>query len=183
MTEHEAIDALLAGDIGGLELLVRRYQTKAIRAAFLITHNEDVAQDVVQNAFLRVVDRIEQYDRQRPFAPWFMQIVVNDAIKAVQRGPRWVPFEQERVDFQGKLQLWQPSPEEAITTKQLHSAVWEALRQLTPRQRAAVVMRYYLDMGEAEMAARMDIAPGTVKWQLHAARERLRQLLRLEVSG
>ena len=88
MTEQEAIDALIAGDIGGLELLVRRYQTKAMRAAFLITHNEDVARDVVQNAFLRVAERIEQYDRQRPFSPWFMRIVVNYALKAVQRGPR-----------------------------------------------------------------------------------------------
>jgi DNA-directed RNA polymerase specialized sigma24 family protein len=41
-------------------------------------------------------------------------------------------------------------------------------------------MRYYLDMSESEMAERLDVAPGTVKWRLHAARERLRQLL--EVS-
>lgn len=183
MTEYEAIDALLAGDINGLEVLVRLYQTTAIRAAFLITHNESVAQDVVQNAFVRVIDRIDQYDRQRPFAPWFMRIVVNDAIKVVQRGLRWVPFEQEGVDFQGKLQSWQPSPEETIATRQLQEAVWDALGQLTPKQRAAVVMRYYLDMGETEMAAQMDIAPGTVKWRLYAARERLRQLLGLEVSG
>lgn len=183
MTEQEAIDALIAGDIGGLELLVRRYQTKAIRAAFLITHNEDVARDVVQNAFLRVAERIKQYDRQRPFYPWFMRIVVNDALKAVQRGPRWLPLELEKVDFTEKLRSWQPSSEEAITAKQLQETIWHALSQLTPKQRAAVVMRYYLDMGETEMAARMEVAPGTVKWRLHAARERLRRLLGLEVSG
>jgi RNA polymerase sigma-70 factor (ECF subfamily) len=183
VTEQEAIDALIAGDIGGLELLVRRYQTKAIRAAFLITHNEDVAHDVVQKAFLRVADRIEQYDRQRPFSPWFMRIVVNDALKAVQRGPRWVSLELEKVDFPEKLRSWQPSPEEAITAKQLQETVWQALSQLTPKQRAAVVMRYYLDMGETEMAAQMEVAPGTVKWRLHTARERLRRLLGLEVSG
>jgi RNA polymerase sigma-70 factor (ECF subfamily) len=108
---------------------------------------------------------------------------VNDALKAVQLGPRWVPLEPEKVDFQGKLQSWQPSPEEAITAKQLQETVWQALSQLTPKQRAAVVMRYYLDMGEVEMAAQMAIAPGTVKWRLHAARERLRQLLGLEING
>ena len=92
-------------------------------------------------------------------------------------------LELEKVDFPEKLRSWQPSPEEAITAKQLQETVWQALSQLTPKQRAAVVMRYYLDMGETEMAAQMEVAPGTVKWRLHTARERLRRLLGLEVSG
>jgi RNA polymerase sigma-70 factor (ECF subfamily) len=183
VTESEAIDALLQGEINGLAILVRQYQIKAVRAAFLITHDEQIAQDVVQNAFLRVTERIKQYDRGRPFAPWFMRIVVNDAIKAVQRRPRWLSFEREEKDFQEHLQLCHPSPEKALTTAQMRQTVWQALAQLTPKQRATVVMRYYLDMGETEMAAQMDVAPGTVKWRLHTARERLRQLLGLEVTG
>ncbi len=183
MTEYEAIDALLQGNINGLGVLVRLYQIKAVRAAFLITHDENIAQDVVQNAFLRVADRIEQYDRQRPFAPWFMRIVINDAIKAVQRKPRWLSFERGKIDFQEKLQSHHPSPENTIMDEQMQQTIWETLTELTPKQRAAVVMRYYLDMGEKEMAVQLDIAPGTVKWRLHAARERLRQLLTAEVNG
>jgi RNA polymerase sigma-70 factor (ECF subfamily) len=64
-----------------------------------------------------------------------------------------------------------------MTTTHLNETVWQALVQLTPKQRAAVVMRYYLDMSEKEMTERLAIAPGTVKWRLHTARERLRQLL------
>jgi RNA polymerase sigma-70 factor (ECF subfamily) len=177
MNEQQAIDALLREDIGGLEFLVRQYQVKAVRAAFLITHDEGMAQEVVQNAFLRVAKRIKQFDRQRPFAPWFMRIVVNDAIKAVQRGPSWLSLEEGEAAFQGQLQSRLPSPEEAMTTTHLNETVWQALVQLTPKQRAAVVMRYYLDMSEKEMTERLAIAPGTVKWRLHTARERLRQLL------
>lgn len=177
MNEREAIDALLREDIGGLEYLVRQYQVKAIRAAFLITHDEGIAQEVVQNAFLRVAKRIRQFDRKRPFAPWFMRIVVNDAVKAVQRAPRWLSLEEGEAAFQAQLQSRLPSPEEAVTTFQLNETIWQALAQLTPKQRAAVVMRYYLDMSEKEMTEHLDIAPGTVKWRLHTARERLRQLL------
>jgi RNA polymerase sigma-70 factor (ECF subfamily) len=181
MNEQEAIEALLGDDMGGLEFLVRQYQVKAVRAAFLITHDEGIAQEVVQNAFLRVAKRIKQFDRQRPFAPWFMRIVVNDAIKAVQRGPTWLSLDEGEGAFQTQLRSRLPSPEEAVTTMQLNETVWQALAKLTPKQRAAVVMRYYLDMSEKEMAERLDVAPGTVKWRLHAARERLRQLL--EVIG
>jgi RNA polymerase sigma-70 factor (ECF subfamily) len=177
MNEQQAIDALLHDDIGGLEFLVRQYQVKAVRAAFLITHDEGIAQEVVQNAFLRVAGRIKQFDRQRPFAPWFMRIVVNDAIKTVQRGPHWLSLEGGEAVFQAQLQSRLPSPEEAVTVMQLNDTIWQALTNLTPKQRAAVVMRYYLDMSETEMAERLDVAPGTVKWRLHAARERLRQLL------
>jgi RNA polymerase sigma factor (sigma-70 family) len=109
-----------------------------------------------------------------------MRIVVNDAIKAVQRGQSWLSLDEGEAAFQTQLRSRLPPPEEAVTTTQLNEAVWQALTQLTPKQRAAVVMRYYLDMSESEMAERLDVAPGTVKWRLHAARERLRQLL--EVS-
>ncbi len=177
MNEQQAIDALLRDDMKGLEFLVRKYQVKAVRAAFLITHDQGLAQEVVQSAFLRVVERIRQFDTKRPFAPWFMKIVVNDAIKVVKRGPDWLPLEEGEAAFQTQLQSRLPLPEEVVTKMELNDVVWQALAQLTPKQRAAVVMRYYLDMSEKEMAGRLDVAPGTVKWRLHTARKRLRQLL------
>jgi RNA polymerase sigma-70 factor (ECF subfamily) len=183
MTEQEAIQALRRGEIDGLELLVRQYQLKAVRAAFLVTQDRGIAQEVVQNAFLRVAERIHQFDVTRPFAPWFMRIVVNDAIKAVQRGPDLLHLESGEAVFQATLDEQLRSPEEVVTAVQLRETVRAALEKLTPKQRAAVVLRYYFDMSEQEMATRLDIAPGTVKWRLHTARERLRQLLGLEVNG
>jgi RNA polymerase sigma-70 factor (ECF subfamily) len=52
-----------------------------------------------------------------------------------------------------------------------------ALQQLSPRQRLAIIQRYYLEMSEAEMSQEMGVAPGTIKWLLNAARQRLRALL------
>ena len=182
MTEQEAIRALQRGEIDGLACLVRQYQQKAVQAAFLVTQDKGIAQEVVQNAFLRVAERIHQFDMKRPFAPWFMRIVVNDAIKAVQRGPDLLSIESGETRFAALLRAELPSPEEMVAATQLREVVWGALQKLTPKQRAAVVLRYYLEMSEQEMAARLDIAPGTVKWRLHTARERLRQLLRLEVN-
>jgi RNA polymerase sigma-70 factor (ECF subfamily) len=181
MTEQEAIAALQRGDIQGLAELAARYQVKAIRAAYLIMGDESAAQEVVQNAFLRVYDRIDQYDDKRPFSPWFFRIVTNDAIKAAKRSRREVSLElpvgNGHSPLSDLLSADFPGPDEQVTAVLLREKVWAALEQLSPQQRAAIVMRYYLDMGETEMAERLHIAAGTVKWHLHQARHRLQALL------
>ena len=85
MEEREAIARLNRGDIAGLETLVRQYQVQAVRTAYLITRDRALAEDIVQAAFLRVYERIGQFDTKRPFGPWFLRSVVNDAIKAATR--------------------------------------------------------------------------------------------------
>ena len=82
MDDDQAIRRMKRGDIGGLESLVTRYQLKAVRAAFLITHDEPMAEDVVQDVFVRVFQRIRGFDESRPFEPYLMRSVVNAALNA-----------------------------------------------------------------------------------------------------
>ncbi len=178
MKEAEAIARLRRGDIGGLEGLVKLYQVKAVRAAYLVTRDLASAEDVVQSTFLRVYERIGQYDSGRPFAPWFLRIVVNDAIKVSTRG-RHVSLD-ELLPLEGHL-LKSYSEQVDLSSlaaeAETNDAIWEALGKLPPQQRAVLVLRYYLDLGEAEMSARLEVPAGTVKSRLHAARKHLRALL------
>lgn len=82
MDEPQAIARIKRGDLDGLEMLVRCYQAKAVQAAFLIVRDRLMAEDVVQAAFLKAVERIDQFDDSRPFGPWFLRSVVNAAIDA-----------------------------------------------------------------------------------------------------
>lgn len=181
MKEQEAIARLKQGDIGGLETLVHQYQTQAMRAAYLITRDSALAEDIVQAAFLRVYERIAQFDSSRPFGPWFSQIVVNDAIKAAARRERQVSLEREagtnEITWADLLSDRQPGPADLAEAAEIRQLVWKALGQLPPKQRAVVVMRYYLGLSESEMVAQLTSPPGTIKWRLHAARARLRTLL------
>jgi RNA polymerase sigma-70 factor (ECF subfamily) len=178
MEEGEAIVRLKRGDVGGLEVLVRRYQVQAVRAAYLVTRDRALAEDIVQAAFLRAYERIGQFDTGRPFRPWFLRSVVNDAIKAATRRERHVSLKAGTGIEATSLADPNPSPADLAETAETRQAVWDALGQLSPVQRAAVILRYYLGLSEAEMADEMACPPGTVKWRLHAARERLRRLLR-----
>ena len=181
MDEAEAIARLKAGDIAGLEALVELYQVEAVQAASLITGDRQTAEDVVQQAFLRVRRGIRGFDASRPFRPWFLRIVLNDATKAAMRQARQKPLASDEVgDYEGTLrQLAQNArePEDALERQELVAAMRKAIARLSPSQRAAVVARYYADLSTAEVADRLNCAPGTVRWHLSQARARLRTML------
>ena len=172
--ERAAIARLRRGEIDALETLVRRYQVQAVRAAALVTHDRAVAEDVVQAAFVRAYERIHQFDETRPFGPWFLKGVLRDAIKAAARRSRSAPLEAALGAADHSAE---GDPAAAWEQTETARAVWEALGRLTPEQRAAVVQRYYLGWSEAQMADAIGRHASTVTWRLHAARERLRQLL------
>jgi len=180
--EQKAIARLKRGDIGGLEALVRKYQVQAVRTAYLIVRDRALAEDIVQAAFLRAYERIGQFDAGRSFGPWFLRSVVNDSIKAAARRERQVSLEAssggEETSLADLLADPGPGPDDLVEASEIRQTVWATLGKLPPAQRAAIVLRYYLDLTEAEMADELACPPGTVKWRLHAARKRLRTLLR-----
>lgn len=178
MLDSAAIRCLKNGDIGGLEILIARYQIKAVRTAFFIVHDEQLAEDIVQDAFIRVYQRIRGFDDHRPFEPYLMRSVVNLALNAVQQRSQTVPLDPDGDEhhLEGLLSRGS-SVESQVEFSQLKCEILDALFRLPPRQRAVIVQRYYLEMSESEMAAALDAAPGTIKWLLHTARTRLRALL------
>ena len=173
MDEEQAIQRLKHGDVGGLEILVHHHQVKAVRTAYLITRDAELAEDVVQEAFLKVCRAIRTFDATRPFEPWFLRSVVHAAVKAAQKTVRQTPQGSEWED----LLAADESVEAQVETAEFQRQVWATMESLTPRQRAVIVQRYFLDMSEKEMAAELEIKPGTIKWLLHEARQRLRSLL------
>ena len=176
MDDTRAIRRLKHGDIGGLEILMQQYQVKAARAAFLITHDESVAQDVVQETFIRICKRIHQFDESRPFESYLIRSVIHAALNAVRGSGKFTSLDDESGEIENLLDR-AASVESQVESTQLQHEILNALSKLSPRQRAVIVQRYYLEMSEQEMALALDAAPGTVKWLLNAARERLRHLL------
>ncbi len=174
MDEREAIARLKQGDIGGLEALVELYQTRAVRVAYLVCRDVAIAEDVVQSAFIRAYERIHQFDASRPFAPWFLRMVVNDTLNTVTRLGRQRSLDDVDVHIPTSVE---PDPEAILERAETIAVVAATMNQLSPNQRAALVMRYYLELSESEMSSAMNCSPGTVKWRLHNARQRMRQLL------
>lgn len=176
---RQALVKIKRQDISGLAVLVQQYQLRAIRTADLITRDSAIAQDVVQMAFIKCYERIQQYDMKRPFEAWLMQIVVNDALKAVSRhkGISLEETTEAGYALEDVLPTADPDPLEQVIHAEFKQAVWQALGQLTVEQRAVIVMKYYLNYSENDISEAINSPISTVKGRLYTARQRLHPLL------
>lgn len=179
---QKAVQRLKRGEIGGLETLVARHQARAVRTAFLILQDEAAAQDVVQDVFIRIYQRISHFDESQPFEPYLLKSVVHAALNAIRRNAKSVSLDGDLAEVESLLSS-ADSPEAQAEANQRSQQILSALSNISPRQRAVIVQRYYLEMSEKEMAESLNAAPGTVKWLLNAARTRLRDILNPERSN
>ncbi|MGE5775365.1 MAG: RNA polymerase sigma factor, partial [Chloroflexota bacterium] len=120
LEEKLAIARLKQGDLNGIQVLVKHHQVRAVSAAFLIVRDPKLAEDIVQDAFLRVAEKIDQFDENRPFEPWFLRSVVNASIKAVRRQKRFVQLDGADDEEISKVAQWlidpDPHPELLVET-------------------------------------------------------------------
>jgi len=181
MNEPQAIQRLKKGELGAMEDLVNEYQAKAIRTACLITRDEELAKDAVQESFLRIYQRIRNFDESRPFEPYLLRSVVNTAINMAEKTGREVPLNEPGDPALVEALISRAaSTEDQVAYRQLKQQILQGLSKLPPRERAVIVERYYLGLSEKEMAGLHEVAPGTVKWLLNKARQTLRSLIGLE---
>jgi RNA polymerase sigma-70 factor (ECF subfamily) len=103
--------------------------------------------------------------------------VVNDAIKLARKQRRNVPLDEPAVQLANRLIGPDPMPEQLVEQREARELVRRAILQLSPEQRAVVVMRYFLEMSEVEMSTEMKRPLSTIKWWLREARKRLRGLI------
>lgn len=181
MDDRNAISRIKQGDLDGLEFLVTRYQVQAVHAAYLIVYDRALAEDIAQTAFVKVAEKVHQFDEKRSFAPWFFRIVVNDAIKAANRMRKVISLDEHVDESTLKLAVWlrDPTlqPPQQMEEKETRRFILKAIKSLAPEQRAVIVMRYFLDLSEADMSAKMGRPLSTIKWWLREARKRLHNLI------
>lgn len=175
---HDAMqDALLVqrvlhGEAEAYGELVTRYMHRAFAVAWrLLEHRED-AEDAVQDAFIRALERLESLDRSRPFRPWFFRIVVNQALN-FRRG-RAVRATEVIPESAPALTT---SPETSAVRGEMRDRLQLALDALPETQRVVIQLADLEEFTSAEIAVIMDMPDGTVRWHLHQARRALRGVL------
>jgi RNA polymerase sigma-70 factor (ECF subfamily) len=162
------------GDHNACARVVRAYQDTALRTAFLMTNDRQAAEDVAQNAFLNAFRHLHRFDLERPFRPWFLTILANEArmhLRARRRRP----------DTDLPDDLPDGADADAILARLIRdderARVRAALAELDEPFRTTVVLYYFNDLSIDEIANATDSQPGTVKSRLHRGRQRLRELL------
>jgi RNA polymerase sigma-70 factor (ECF subfamily) len=178
--EADLIALARRGDERAWERLVRQHQEPVFRLAYLILGNGDAAEaeDMAQEALIRAYLKLDQYDDGRPFRPWLLSIAANLARNRRRTlGRYWAAVQR----------LWQAGPEPVHHTRyeerEAAQELWQAVRQLRPAEQEIIYLRYFLALPEAETAATLDIAPGTVKSRTHRALQKLRSVIERDFPG
>src|SRR5688572_11953291 len=145
--EADMIRAAQRGSHEAMEELFRRHWRGAHRAAFLVVHDGQAAEDIAQEAFISAIRSLDRFDRRRPFAPWLHRIVVNRAID-------WTRARKARREVSGDaIEAWEPeAPGPDLDALAVSGRLLEVLRTLGPEQRAVVVLRYILEYTPGEIA-------------------------------
>lgn len=171
--ERSIIERVKRGDTEAFEVLVRRYSRRALAIAFRLMHQPEDAEDLVQDAFLRALERIRQFDTERPFGPWFFRVLINLGMNA-QRSRALRATEPEMAEI--------PSPSDGpdvlLERCEVRDRFARALSALPPRQRLIVTLYEVDGMPSADIAELVGVTQETVRWHLHQARQRLREALR-----
>jgi RNA polymerase sigma-70 factor (ECF subfamily) len=153
---------------------VRAHQGIAQRTAFLITRNEAEAEDAVQVGFVKAYTSLGRFDPARPFRPWLLRIVANEARNRRRSAGRRARLELAASALEPRVA---PGPEADVVAAERRRQLLDAVESLREGDREVIGLRYFLDLGEAEMAGVLGIAGGTVKSRLNRAMGRLREEL------
>jgi RNA polymerase sigma-70 factor (ECF subfamily) len=187
--DHPPDDVLVEGILGrdacAFEALFDRYEALLQRHVVYIVHDEAGAQDVVQEAFLRVWDRADQWDGHGTFRAWLYRIATNLAlnhlrtVKRRREVPLALPLEPEGVDDEPEpVPAWvvdsaSLGPEAAMELVERRIACRRAVGRLSEDKRTVLRLVYEMEMSVSESAGVLDLPEGTVKSRLHYARRQL----------
>jgi RNA polymerase sigma-70 factor (ECF subfamily) len=171
--ERELLTRVQSGEAAAFDLLVQRYLPKARVIARRLLQNPDDADDLVQDAFLRALERIDTFDVSRPFGPWFTRLLVNLGLdwrrKQRVRGGEG----QDPETLAGTSR-----PDRETERAELRRSLQEAVDRLPDRQRLIISLFEVEGHSTEEVADMLNVSQVTVRWHLHQARKALREMLK-----
>jgi RNA polymerase sigma-70 factor, ECF subfamily len=181
--EMALVHAAKSGDLEAFSQLVNRYDRNIFRIAQHITHNEEDAQDVVQDAFLKAYQNLEQFQGNSKFYTWLVRIAVNEALMKLRkrRTDRTVSLDEDVETEEGSMPRevadWSPNPEQLYGQSELGDILKKTIQGLPPGFRTVFVLRDVEGLSTEETAEMLGLSIPAVKSRLLRARLQLRDRL------
>jgi RNA polymerase sigma-70 factor (ECF subfamily) len=161
------------GDREAFASLVIRYQRPIYNAAWWVLRNAEDANDVAQVVFMKVAERLDDYDPRYRFFSWIYRIAVNESLNLLRRNGREEPLDDD-ADRAGPES---DDPEQQASEAERNGRIRSAVMRMSVNDRTVLMLRHYSEMSYQEIAGVLDVDEKTVKSRLFEARQRLRGVL------
>jgi RNA polymerase sigma-70 factor (ECF subfamily) len=171
-------------DAGAFELLVERYQERAYRIAWSVVRDREDAKDCSQEAFIRLHESAGSFAGQAKFSTWFYRILVNCCLDHQRKRRGWRRLvgwggskddERDAGDPVERLAAPFIDPTDAMVAGHRMSRLWEAVEDLSPQQRTAVLLQCREELSTKEIAVVLNVSEATVRVHLHRAYSALKR--------
>ena len=180
--ESSLVARAKAGDTGAFSELVNRYERRIFRLARHITQNEEDAEDVLQDAFLKAYEHIGGFQEQSKFYTWLVRIAVNEALMKLRKRKAGKIFSLDETIDTGEetvtreIAVWD-NPEQRYSQEELRTILRESVESLAPIFRTVFILRDVDELSTEETAQTLGISIPAVKSRLLRARLQLREKL------
>jgi len=174
--DRELVLKARRGESTAFDELVRRYWDWTLTIAYGLTNNHSAAQDIVQEAFMRAWQKLDQLTEPDRFKQWLRRIVMNQAMMYVRKRKANVSFE----DLESSRIAYSEKPETDTTDQENIDSVYEAMQNLGVRHRLLMTLFYVDGLSQRDIGNLLEISESTVKSRLHDARTRIRKEISME---
>ncbi|WP_010171954.1 RNA polymerase sigma factor [Bacillus coahuilensis] len=169
VNERNLITQMKQGNTDAFKILYEEHVEYALRIASTIMKDHAAAPDVVQESFIKVYKNIHQFEVDRPFKPWFYQILLNECRRHMKKHKRVIPTElNENRDLPQCMDRYYVEEYESL---------YQAVQQLADHQRIPIILKYIEDLTEKQIAEILELNINTIKSRLFKGRKKLKYLL------
>lgn len=169
-SDARLVDAARRGDQAAYGELVQRYEQRLCRVIYRFTRDLEMSEDLAQETFLKVYERLDQFDTSRRFGPWLFRIGVNltlDYLRRKKRRYRWSLFTDRYKD-----KAPDPAVADPRNALDLQQEVHAVLQMVSEKYRTVLMLRDLENFSTAEIAAILHRKEATIRWRLAEARHR-----------
>jgi RNA polymerase sigma-70 factor (ECF subfamily) len=180
LSDEEVVARVLAGETGMFEILMRRHNQRLYRVARAILRNDGEAEDVMQDAYVRAYEHLDQFAGRAKFSTWLTRIAVHEALARQHRGNRYrevEPMSEREGDPMDRFASLIPDPEQQASNSEIRRLLEEAVEKLPDAFRTIFMLRDVEEMSTTDAADVLEISEENVKVRLHRARALLRKSL------
>ena len=168
--DKQIIQQCLNGNNDAFEMLVEKYYKVIFNVVYRMTGNTDDAEDITQTVFIKVYDKLENYDPKYKFFSWLYRIVTNETLNFLKAAKKFTELDSMMIT-QDK------NPEERCLDSEMGTRIQTALMGLDPSYRIIILLKHFQNCSYKEIADSLNISENKVKSRLYTARQLLRDIM------
>jgi len=180
ISDESLVIDTLNGDLAAFEELVNRYKNRVFSIVYRMIGQYQEAEDITQEVFINIYEKLYQFDTGKKFAPWVYRIASNTSISALRKKKNVVVLDfddVQHVTYENSIAGESYNPQFIYEREELKGLINEAIMELPENYRMVIILRYQMDLDNQEIASILDISKENIEVRVHRARKALRQII------